>query len=129
MLRMAKDPPVPKLTLESANVATCFNQMYQYFHKILSKTLGVPLDYVICPTLKGPWDLPDTLDPNPPPFSEKGTPYVSIDHELVTQAPILDIALGYAALKQPIAKLESDGPFERSLITDSATIYDILHIV
>ena len=44
--------------------------------------------------------MPDAVDPNPPPFGEKSIPYVSIDHELVTRAPILDIiALGYAALK------------------------------
>jgi hypothetical protein len=125
----SKDPPVPKMTLESANAAACFNQMRQYLRKIRSKTSGVPLDYVIRLTLKGPWDLPDAVDPNPPPFGERGTPYVSVDHELVTRAPILDIALGYAALKQPIAKLESDGPFEQSFIPDSATVYDILHTV
>jgi hypothetical protein len=124
-----KDPPVPEMTLESANAAACFNQMRQYLRKIRSKTSGIPLDYVILPTLKGPWDLPDAVDPDPPPFGEKGTPYVSIDHELVTQAPILSIALGTNALKQPIAKLESDGPFERSFIADSATVYDILHTV
>jgi hypothetical protein len=101
-----KDLPVPEMTLELANAVACFNQMHQYLRKICSKTLGVPLNYVIHPTLKGPWDLPDAVDPDPPPFGEKGTPYV--DHELVTQAPILDIGLGYAALKQLIVKLQSD---------------------
>ncbi len=112
------------MTLALANAVACFNQMCQCLRKIHSKTSGVSPDYIICLTLKGPWDLLDAMDPDPTPFGKKGTPYVLIDHELVTQAPILDIALGYAALKQLIVKLESNGPFERSFITNSATVYE-----
>ena len=124
-----KDPPVPKMTLKSDNVAACFNHMCQYLCKICSKTMGLPLEYIVCTTLKGPYNLPDAKDPDLPPYGERDTPYVSIDHELVSHAPILDNGLGYAALKQPIMKLESDRPFEQSFIANSATVYDILHTV
>ena len=124
-----KDPPTPEMTLESANAAACFNQMRLHLRKIRSKTTGVPLEYVVRTTLKGPYDFPDAEEADPAPYGERDSPYVSIDHELVSRAPILDIAMSEAALRQSLAALESKGPFERSFIADSSTVYDILHTV
>jgi hypothetical protein len=124
-----KDPPVPEMTLEQTNAAACFVQMRQCLRKLCSRTTGLPLNYVIWVTLKGPFDLPDAKDPDPPLFGELDSPYVSIKDELVTQAPIIDRTLSRQDLSQNVAILEREGPFERTFIADSAAVYDILHTV
>ena len=103
--------------------------MRQYLRKLRSKTTGLPLDYVVRVTLKGPFDLPNAKDPDSPPFGELNSPYVSIDDELVTRAHILDLTLSRQDLRQNIAILEREGPFEQTFIADSAAVYDILHTV
>jgi hypothetical protein len=45
--RDGKDPPIPEMTLEQTNAAAYFSQMHQYLHKLHSKMMGLPLDYVV----------------------------------------------------------------------------------
>jgi hypothetical protein len=123
-----KDPPVPEMTLEQTNAAACFSQMCQYLRKLRSKMMGLPLDYVVQVALKGPFDYPDAKEPDPSPFGDLNSPYVSVDDELVTRAPILDCNCSRLDLRTPVVYLEHDGPFERTFISNSA-VYDILHTV
>jgi hypothetical protein len=47
------------------------------------------LEYVVRPQLKGPYDAPEDGPEDPPPFGDPDSPYVTIDAELTTHAPIL----------------------------------------
>jgi hypothetical protein len=122
-----KDPPVPEMTLEQTNAAACFSQMRQYLCKLHSKMMGLPLDYVIWVALNGPFDYPDAKEPDPPPFGDPNSPYVSVDDELVMQAPILDCNCSCQDLRNPVVYLKHDSPFKRTFIANSAAVYNILH--
>ena len=48
-----------------------------------------PLEYVIRPQLKGPHDTPEDGPEDQPLFGDPDSPYVTIDAELTSCAPIL----------------------------------------
>jgi hypothetical protein len=90
-------------------------------------TTGLPLDYVVCPQLKGPYNASEDRPEDPPPFGDPGSPYVTIDAELIAQAPILRINPSHAQLARPLDYLKEHGPFDPTFVKDSAKVYDILH--
>ena len=61
-----KEPDAPKMTLTPATAAASFTQMKKHLAKCRGTT-GLPLEYVVCPQLKGPHDAPED-GPEDPPF-------------------------------------------------------------
>ncbi len=84
----SKEPDAPKMTLTPATAAASFTQMNTHLAKCRGTT-GLPLEYVVCPQLKGPHDAPEDGPEDSPPFGNPNSPYVMIDAELTTCAPIL----------------------------------------
>ena len=84
----SKEPDAPKMTLAPATAAASFTQMKTHLAKCRGTT-RLPLKYVFCLQLKGPHDAPEDRPDDPPPFGNPDSPYVSIDAELTTRAPIL----------------------------------------
>jgi hypothetical protein len=105
-------PTPPELPLDQTTAAAAFVHMCAYLCKLRGKTLGIPLDYVVWVRIKGPFDLPDAKEPDPPPFGSADSPYVSFDDEMVVRAPILKTDLTSAQLLQDVETLEKNGPFE-----------------
>ena len=84
----SKEPDAPKMTLTPATAAASFTQMKTHLAKCRGTT-GLPLEYVVCLQLKGPHDVPEDGQEDPPPFGDPNSPYVTIDAELTARAPIL----------------------------------------
>ncbi len=84
----SKEPDAPKMTLTPTTAAASFTQMKTHLAKCRGTT-GLPLEYVFCPQLKGPYDTPKDGPEDPPPFGDPDSPYVTIDAELIARAPIL----------------------------------------
>ncbi len=114
------------MTLTPATAAASFTQMKTHLAKCRGMT-GLPLEYVVCPQLKGPFDAPQDGPEDPPPFGDPDSPDVTIDAELIARAPILRIDLSHGQLDRPLDYLEEHGPFDPTFILDSAKVYDILH--
>ena len=76
------------MTLTPATAAASFTQMKTHLAKCRGTT-GLPLEYVVRPQLKGPFDAPEDGPEDPPPFGDPDSPYVTIDAELIACAPIL----------------------------------------
>jgi hypothetical protein len=74
----SKEPEPPTMTMTPATAAACFTQMKMYLAKCRGR-LGVPLDYVVCAQLKGPYDAPEDAPVDPPAFGKLESPYVTID--------------------------------------------------
>ena len=122
----SKEPDAPKMTLTPATAAASFTQMKTHLAKCRGTT-GLPLEYVVRPQLKGPFDAPEDGPEDPPPFGDTDSPYVTIDAELIARAPILRIDLTHGQLARPLDYLEEHGPFDPTFLQDSAKVYDILH--
>jgi hypothetical protein len=122
----SKEPDAPKMTLTPATAAASFTQMKMHLAKCRGTT-GLPLEYVVRPQLKGPYDAPKDGPEDPPPFGDPDSPYVTIDAELIARAPILQINLSHGQLARPLDYLEEHGPFDPTFIQDLAKVYDILH--
>ena len=123
----SKAPATPELTLDQATAAASFVHMRNHLRKCRSLTSGLALDYVVRVKLRGPHDEPNAEEPDPPPFGDPTSPYVSHDDEMVARAPILHANLTVAQLSQDNETLEMKGPFESSFVADSAIVYNILH--
>jgi hypothetical protein len=121
-----KEPDAPKMTLTPATAAASFTQMKTHLAKCRGTT-GLPLEYVVRPQLKGPYDAPEDGPEDPPPFGDPDSPYVTIDTELTDCAPILQFDLTHAQLARPLDYLEEHGPFDPTFVQDSAKVYNILH--
>ena len=122
----SKEPDAPKMTLTPATAAASFTQMKTHLAKCRGTT-GLPLEYVVRPQLKGPFDAPEDGPEDPPSFGNPDSPYVTIDAELIARAPILRIDLTHGQLARPLDHLEEHGPFDPTFLQDSAKVYDILH--
>jgi hypothetical protein len=123
----SKPPETPAMTLDPHLAAKAFTNMLI----ILGKMRGIaghPLSYLLCPSLKGPYnaDMDDESE-DPPPFGQPGSPYVSINNELCRRAPILRTDLSHTQLSVSLETLESDGPFEPSFLDKMVTVYNVLH--
>ena len=58
------------------------------------------------------------------------SPYITINKELIAQAPILRHDLSHEQLAATSDKtLEATGPFERDFLSDLAKVFDIFHNV
>ena len=84
----SKEPDAPTMTITPANAVASFTLMKTHLAKCRGTT-GLPLEYVVCPQLKGPHDAPEDEPEDPPSFSNPDSPYVTIDAELIACAPIL----------------------------------------
>ncbi len=123
----SKPPETPAMTLDPHSAAKAFSDMPIILGK-MRKIAGHPLSYVPHPSLKGPYDTDmDDKTEDPPPFGQPGSPYVSIDNELCSRAPILCTDLSHTQLSTSLETLESDGPFEPSFLANMVTVYNILH--
>jgi hypothetical protein len=125
----AKPPTTPELTLDQGTAAASFVQIRAYLRKCRSLTSGLPLDYVIRAKIKGPHDEPEAKEPDPPPFGDIESPYVSYDDEMVHRAPILRTDLTLPQLNQEPDVLKTRGPFDNGFLTDSAVVFNILHTI
>jgi hypothetical protein len=98
---------------------------------LLGKMRGIawhPLSNVMHSNLKGPNDADiDNETKDPPPFGQTESPYFSIDDKLCQWAPILRSDLTHSQLAASLETLESDGPFESSLLANMVMVYNILH--
>jgi hypothetical protein len=115
------------MTLTPATAVASFTQMKTHLAKCRDTT-GLPLEYVVRPQLKGPFDAPEDGPEDHPPFGDPDSPYVAIDAELIAHAPILQIDLTHGQLTCPLDNLEEHGPFDPTFLQDSVKVYDILHM-
>ena len=123
--RKAPEPPVMTLDLQTA--AKAFLEMTTSLSKLRGIT-GIPLSYVPRFTLKSPNNLaPDDPIRNLPAFGKAGSPYSSVDDELVARAAILRNDLTQGQLAASLETLESEGPFEPAFMADMAIVFDVLH--
>jgi hypothetical protein len=123
----SKPLETPAMALDPHSAAKAFSDMFIILGKIRG-IAGQPLSYILCPTLKGPYDadmVNETEDPLP--FGQPGSPYVSIDDDFCRRAPILLIDLPHTKLSQSLETLENDGPFEPSFLADMVMVYNVLH--
>jgi hypothetical protein len=123
----SKPPETPAMTLDPHSAAKAFS----YMLIILGKMQGIaghPVSYIPCPSLKGPYntDMDDETE-DPPPFSQAGSPCVSIIDKLCRRAPILHTDLSHTQLSASLETLESDGPFEPSFLANMVTVYNVLY--
>ena len=109
------------MTRTPATAAASFTQMKTHLTKCRGTT-GHPLEYVVRPQLKGPYNAPKDGPEDPPPFGDPDSPYVTIDAELIARAPILQIDLSNAQLTRPLDYLEGHGPFDPTFLQDSAKV-------
>ncbi len=79
--------------------------------------------------IRGPFDGPEDAPEDAPPYGHQGSPYVSIDEEIIARAPILRHDTPHARLAVADDHLEANGPFERGFLQYSAEVFDILHTV
>ncbi len=112
-----KEPDYPAQTLDMASATKTFNKTRTTLSRVHGVT-GIPLSYVICGVLKVPGAVDD------PPFGAVDLPYSSIDSELISRAPILSADAG---LSDKDEKLEADGPFHITFLTDAKKVWAILH--
>ncbi len=90
----SKEPDAPKMTRTPATAAASFTQMKTHLTKCRGTT-GLPLEYVVRPQLKGPYDAPEDGPEDPPPFGNPDSPYVTINTELIARALILQFDLSH----------------------------------
>ena len=122
-----KLPETPTMTLDVQSAAKAFLDMTV----LLGKTRGIsgiPLASVVRFNLKSPYNI-FYADPttDPPAFGRPGSPYSSIDEELIARAAILRNDLTQGHLCASLETLESEGPFEPSFLADMVSVYHILH--
>jgi hypothetical protein len=89
---------------------------------------GIPLSYVVRFILMSPNKL-TYGDPirDYPPFGQAGSPYSSVDDELVARAAILRNNLTHGQLAASQETLKNEGPFEPTFMADMVLVYDVLH--
>jgi hypothetical protein len=94
-----KNLETPTMTLDTHMVAKSFTNILVH----LGKIWGTPLAHVVQHALEGPND-DDIEDKNkdPPLFGDLGSPYFSIDNELIARAPILCHDLTHRQLLQAL---------------------------
>ena len=122
-----KLPETPTMTLDVQSAAKAFLDMTV----LLGKTRGIsgiPLASVVRFNLKSPYNI-FYADPttDPPAFGRPGSPYSSIDEELIARAAILRNDLTQGHLCASLETLESEGPFEPTFLADMVAVYHILH--
>ena len=89
---------------------------------------GIPLAYVVRFILKSPNNLNfDDSIRDYSPFGQRGSPYSSVDDELIARAAILQNALTYGQLAVSLETLKNEGPFELAFMADMVLVFDILH--
>ena len=112
-----KEPDYDPVTLDLALATKALDKTRTILTRVQGVT-GVPLAYVIQNIL----DPPLTADE--PAFGEADLAYISIDQELISRAHILrkDVNTSYNKLD-----LEADSPFHLSFLTDTKTVWAILH--
>jgi hypothetical protein len=93
----SKEPDAPNMTLTPATAAASFTQMKMHLAKCRGTTV-LPLEYVVRPQLKGPYNVPKDGPEDPPPFNNIDSPFVMINAELIACAPILQFDLTHAQL-------------------------------
>ncbi len=62
-----------------------------------------------------------------PPFGQPGSPYSSVDDELIARAAILRNNLTFGQLAASLETLENEGPFEPTFMAEMVLVYDVLH--
>ena len=122
-----KLPETPAMTLDLQSAAKAFLDMIV----LLGKTRGIsgiPLASIVRFNLKSPYNT-FYADPttDPPAFGRPGSPYSSVDEELIARAAILRNDLTQGQLSASLETLESEGPFEPSFLADMVSVYHILH--
>jgi hypothetical protein len=122
-----KQPKTPTRTLDPQSAAKAFTDMLIFLSKMRG-IAGYPLNHVLCSNFKGPNDANiDNETKYPPPCGQPGSPYFLIDNELCCWAPILCSDLTHLQLAASLKTLESDRPFEPSLLANIVTVYNVLH--
>jgi hypothetical protein len=107
----SKNPETPTMPLDLQLAAKAFTNILILLGKMQEIT-GIPLTYVAHHILKGSNDADiddETKDPHP--FGQAGSPYFSIDDELIAWAPILFHDLTHYQLSGSLETLLSDEPF------------------
>jgi hypothetical protein len=64
---------------------------------------------------------------DPPAFGRPGSPYSSVDEELIARAAILRNDLTQGQLSASLETLENEGPFEPTFLADMVSVFHILH--
>jgi len=126
-LQDRKAPKPPVMTLDPQTAAKAFLEMTIFLSKLRGIT-GLPLSYVPRFTLKSPYNLAyDDPIRDHPAFGKSGSPYSSVDDELVARAAILKNDLTQGQLAASLETLESEGPFKPAFMADMALVFDVLH--
>ena len=112
-----KEPDYPAQTLDLASATKTLNITKTALSRVRGVT-GVPLSYVIQNILNPPHTVDD------PAFGAVNSTYTSIDSELISRAPILSAD---ANLSNKDKKLEANGPFDVTFLTDAKKVWAILH--
>ena len=127
-LQDRKSPETPVMTLDPQTAAKVFLEMTVLLGKLRGIT-GIPLSYVVRFILMSPnnltYDDPITRDYSP--FGQPGSPYSSVDDELIARAAILRNNLTHGQLAASLETLENEGPFEPAFMADMVLVYDVLH--
>jgi hypothetical protein len=126
-LQDRKSPETPVMTLDPQTAAKVFLEMTVLLGKLRGIT-GIPLSYVVRFILMSPNKL-TYGDPirDYPPFGQAGSPYSSVDDELVARAAILRNNLTHGQLAASQETLKNEGPFEPTFMADMVLVYDVLH--
>ncbi len=112
-----KQPETLAMTLDPQSAAKAFTNMLILLGKMRG-IAGHPLSYVPRPNLKGPNNANISNETKDPPlFGQPGSPYFLIDNKLCHQAPLLCSDLTHSQLATSLETIESDGPFEPSVLT------------
>jgi len=126
-LQDRKTPEPPVMTLDPQTAAKAFLEMTVFLGKLRGIT-GIPLAYVPRFTLKSPNNLAyDDPIREYPAFGKAGSPYSSVDDELIARAAILKNDLTSGQLAASLETLENEGPFEPAFMADMSLVYDVLH--
>jgi len=117
-----KEPEYVSIALDLVSAAKAFEKVKTILTRIRG-VLGVPLIYVIRHLL-----IPEESDQDPA-FGEDdpvvgASQYTSHDHETITRCPILAENCNY---NLEYDKLEIQGPFVPTFLTDSKKVWAILH--
>ena len=126
-LQDKKLPETPATTLDPQSAAKAFLDMVVLLGKVRGIS-GIPLAYVVRFNLKSPNNTPyDDPTRDFPAFGQPGSPYSSVDEELIARAAILLNNLTQGQLAASLETLESEGPFEPTFLADMVAVFHILH--
>jgi hypothetical protein len=112
------------MTLDLQSAAKAFLDMTVLLGNMWGILSGIPLASIVRFNLKSPYN---TLygDPttDPPAFGRPGSPYSSVDEELIARAAILQNDLTQGQLSASLETLESEGPFEPTFLADMVSVF------